>query len=45
MITRTIRIDEYTYSKLKIMASYYRVSINCLMVELIQLGYLLKEKN
>lgn len=43
MITRSIRIDEYTYEKLKAMAKFYRVSINTLMIELIQIGYLTKE--
>lgn len=43
MITRTIRIDEYTYDKLKAMAKFYNVSINNLMIELIQIGYLIKE--
>lgn len=44
MITRSIRIDDYTYDKLIAMAKFYNVSINSLMVELIQIGYLTKEK-
>ena len=44
MITRTIRIDSYTYDKLKAMSKYYKISINNLLIELIQLGYLVKEK-
>ena len=45
MIKRTFRINDYLYSKLKIMAKYYNMSINQLMIELIQIGYLEKEKN
>ena len=37
MITRSIRIDEYTYDKLKAMAKFYHISINELMIELIQI--------
>lgn len=45
MIKRTFRINDYLYSKLKLMAKYYNMSINQLMIELIQIGYLEKEKN
>ncbi|MBQ8892038.1 MAG: hypothetical protein IKF19_01000 [Bacilli bacterium] len=44
MITRSIRIDEYTYDKLKAMAKFYHISINELMIELIQIGFLTKEE-
>ena len=45
MIVRTIRIDKYTYNKLKNMAEFYHISINSLMIELMQIGYLIKEKD
>ena len=45
MIKRTFRINDYLYSKLKLMAKHYNMSINQLMIELIQIGYLEKEKN
>ena len=44
MITRSIRIDEYTYDKLKAIAKFYHISINELMIELIQIGFLTKEE-
>ena len=44
MITRSIRIDEYTYYKLKAIAKFYDISINELMIELIQIGFLTKEE-
>lgn len=44
MVKRTVRIDNYTYDKLKAMARYYHMSVNSLMLELIQIGYIEKEK-
>lgn len=45
MVRRSFRINDYLYSKLKLMAKYYNMSINQLMIELIQIGYLEREKN
>ena len=44
MIRRTIRVNDYLYSKLKVMARFYNMSINQLMIELIELGYIEREK-
>lgn len=44
MVSRTLRIDEYTYNKIKVMADFYNMSVNSLIIELIQIGYLIKEK-
>ena len=45
MIKRTFRINNYLYSKLRIMAKFYNMSINQLMIELIEIGYIEREKN
>lgn len=45
MVKRTFRINNYLYSKLKIMAKFYNMSINQLMIELIEIGYIEREKN
>ena len=45
MIKRTFRVNNYLYSKLKIMAKFYNMSINQLMIELIEIGYIEREKN
>lgn len=45
MVRRSFRINNYLYSKLKLMVKYYNMSINQLMIELIQIGYLEREKN
>ena len=39
----TLRIDEYTYNKLYTMSKEYNVTINALINELIQIGYIYKE--
>ena len=44
MIRRTLIIDNYTYSKIINMADYYNTSINKIIIELIQIGYIEKEK-
>ncbi len=40
----TFRIDVYTYEKFKIMAKYFGVSLNSMILELSQIGYLVREK-
>ncbi len=40
----TFRIDIYTYEKFKIMAKYFGISLNSLILELAQIGYLVREK-
>lgn len=40
----TYRIDEYTYNKVKIMARFYNKTMTAMITELIQIGYLEKEK-
>lgn len=40
----TLRIDQYTYDKLCAMAKYYNVPVNTLIVELAQIGYLVREQ-
>jgi hypothetical protein len=44
MIKRTFRVNDYLYSKLKVMSKFYNMSINQLMIELIEIGYLEREK-
>lgn len=44
MVKRTFRVNNYLYSKLKIMAQHYNMSINQLMIELIEIGYIEREK-
>ncbi len=44
MIKRTFRCNNYLYSKLKVMAKFYNMSINQLMIELIEIGFLEREK-
>ena len=44
MIKTTIRIDEYTYSKIKLLAKYFHQTINQTMVDLIKTGYCEEEK-
>lgn len=44
MIKRTIRVNDYLYSKLRVMSKYYNMSINQLMIELMELGYIEREK-
>ena len=44
MIKRTIRVNDYLYSKLRVMSKFYNMSINQLMIELIQMGYIEREK-
>ncbi len=44
MIKRTIRVNDYLYSKLRVMSKYYNISINQLMIELMELGYIEREK-
>ena len=39
----TLRIDEYRYNKLYTMSKEYNVTINALINELIQIGYIYKE--
>ena len=39
----TLRIDEYTYNKLYTMSKEYNITINALINELIQIGYIYKE--
>jgi len=39
----TLRIDEYMYNKLYTMSKEYNVTINALINELIQIGYIYKE--
>ena len=39
----TLRIDEYTYNKLYTMSKEYNISLNVLINELIQIGYIYKE--
>lgn len=45
MIKRTIRVNDYLYSKLRVMSKYYNMSINQLMIELMELGYIEREKH
>ena len=40
----TLRLDYYTYEKFKMMAKFFNISLNELIIELSQLGYLIKEK-
>lgn len=44
MIKRTIRVNDYLYSKLKVMSKFYNMSINQLMIELMEIGYIEREK-
>lgn len=44
MVKRTFRCNDYLYSKLKLMAKFYNMSINQLIIELIEIGYLEREK-
>ncbi len=44
MIKRTIRVNDYLYSKLRIMSRFYNMSINQLMIELIEIGFIEREK-
>ena len=39
----TLRIDQYTYNKLCVMSKEYNLTINALINELIQIGYIYKE--
>lgn len=39
----TIRMDEYLYNKLYSMSKEYNITINALINELIQIGYIYKE--
>ena len=39
----TLRIDEYTYNKLYTMSKEYNVTINALINELVQIGFIYKE--
>lgn len=44
MVRRSIRVNDYLYAKLKLMAKYYNMSINQLMIELIEIGFLERGK-
>ena len=44
MKVRSIRIYKYLYDRIKIMAMYHRVSINTMMIELMEIGILEKQK-
>lgn len=39
----TVRMDEYLYSKLYLMSKEYNITINSLINELIQIGFIYKE--
>ena len=39
----TVRMDDYTYKKIELMAKHYNKTINAIIIELIQNGYLVKE--
>jgi len=39
-----LRLDQYMFDKLCAMAKYYNVSINTLIIELTQIGYLVREQ-
>lgn len=41
----TLRIDDYTYEKIKLMAKFYKTSFNAMIIELSQIGYLVKEND
>ena len=41
----TLRIDNYTYEKIKLMSKFYNKSFNSMIIELSQIGYLVKEKD
>lgn len=45
MVRRSFRCNDYLYSKLKLMASHYNMSINQLIIELVEIGLLEREKN
>lgn len=45
MIKRSFRCNDYLYSKLRIMAKHYNMSINQLIIELIEIGILEREKS
>lgn len=40
----TLRIDQYMYDKLCAMAKYYNIPLNTLIIELAQIGYLVREQ-
>lgn len=40
----TYRVDDYTYNKIKVMAEFYNKTMTAMITELIQIGYLEKEK-
>lgn len=39
----TVRMDDYTYKKIELMAKHYSKTVNAIIIELIQNGYLVKE--
>ena len=39
----TVRMDDYTYKKIELMAKHYNKTVNAIIIELIQNVYLLKE--
>lgn len=39
----TVRMDDYTYKKIELMAKHYNKTVNAIIIELIQNGYLVKE--
>ncbi len=39
-----LRLDQYMFDKLCAMAKYYEVSLNTLIIELAQIGYLVREQ-
>ena len=45
MIRRTFRINDHLYTKLRLMAKYENMSINKLMIKLIEIGFIEKEKS
>lgn len=41
----TLRIDNYTYEKIKLISKFYNKSFNAMIIELAQIGYLVKEND
>ena len=44
MVKRTFRVNNYLYDQIKVMAKFYNMSINQLMIELIEIGLLERQK-
>lgn len=44
MVRFTWRVDDYTYNKVKVMAKHYNKTMKDMLIELVQIGYIVKEK-